>query len=220
MKVFNYTQYIKCIHTLRLNAVLQIAEEKEEYKLEKPRKQHINNASIKEILKNPKEAEEFINQFLHPQMPVKSEELALYKNNYIAKKYESKNADLIYKVKNQDIIYLIEHQSTIDNNMQYRMLNYCIDIMQECTRNRMTGKNNKYPTVVPVVIYTGRQKWNIPKINKDKPKNRYVLDRYKIDMEYNFIDINKIPKQVFMQKNTMLNQCLLSIKERNEEVKI
>ena len=34
MKVFTYKEYIKYIHTFRLNAVMQLAEESEEYKLE------------------------------------------------------------------------------------------------------------------------------------------------------------------------------------------
>ena len=34
MKIFNYNDYIKCIHRLRLNAVLQLAEEGTKYHLE------------------------------------------------------------------------------------------------------------------------------------------------------------------------------------------
>ena len=33
MKTFTYKKYIECIHKLRLNAVLRLAEEETEYKL-------------------------------------------------------------------------------------------------------------------------------------------------------------------------------------------
>ena len=34
LEVFSYNDYIKCIHTLRLNAVFRLAEEGTEYNLE------------------------------------------------------------------------------------------------------------------------------------------------------------------------------------------
>lgn len=145
MKIFTYKQYIKCIHTLRLNAVLQLAEESAEYNLNNKEKKYSHDKLIKNILKNQKEAEVFINQFLEPREEIKAENLIRYTNSYITKKYKSKEADLVYKLKNQEIFFLIEHQSTIDNKMPYRILNYCIDIMQEWSRNKKIKKNMRLP---------------------------------------------------------------------------
>lgn len=143
LKVFTYKQYIDCIHTLRLNAVLQLAEESAEYNLNNKEKKYSHDKLIKNILKDKKEAEIFINQFLEPREEIRAEELIRYTNSYITKKYKSKEADLVYKLKNQEIFFLIEHQSTIDNKMPYRILNYCIDIMQEWSRNRKIKKNTR-----------------------------------------------------------------------------
>lgn len=143
MKVFTYGQYIKCIHTLRLNAVLQLAEQSAGYSLEKSDVRYSHDKLIKSILKDKKEAEEFINQFLEPREKVNVENLMRYTNSYITKKYKSKEADLVYKLKNQEIFFLIEHQSTIDNRMPYRILNYCIDIMQEWSRRRKIQRNTR-----------------------------------------------------------------------------
>ncbi len=57
------------------------------------------------------------------------------------RKYKSKQAGLVYKLKNQEVFFLIEHQSTIDNSMPYRILNCCISIMQEWTRNKTKRTN-------------------------------------------------------------------------------
>lgn len=141
MKVFTYKHYIQCIHTLRLNAVLQLAEEEEMYHLEQSEKKYSHDRLIKNILTDKKEVEKLINQFLDPKKRVSAEELTRYTNSYITRKYASKEADLVYQLKNQDIFFLIEHQSTIDYSMPYRMLNYCMDIMQEWNRNRKIGKN-------------------------------------------------------------------------------
>lgn len=217
MKVFTYGQYIKCIHTLRLNAVMQLAEESATYNLNRVEKKYSHNQLIKNILQDKKEVTQFINQFLEPREKVKEEELIRYTNRYITKKYRTKEADLVYKLKDKDVFFLIEHQSTIDYNMPYRMLNYCLDIMQEWSRNKKIGKNTSYPIVVPIVIYTGSQKWKTPKNFREKQIGDYVFERYKIDLEYNFIDINRLPRQILLQKDCMFGYIMLLEKAKNRE---
>ncbi len=217
MKTFTYSQYIKCIHTLRLNAVLQLAEESEEYHLEEENKIYSHDKLIKNILKDKEEASKFINYFLNPKKQVKENELIGYTNSYITKKYRSKEADLVYKLRNQEIFFLIEHQSTIDNTMPFRMLNYCIDIIQEWSRNKKIGKNVGYPIIVPIVIYTGDQKWKIPKNFEQKQISDYVFERYKIDLEYNLVDINKLPKQLLLEQKTMFGYVMIIEKSKSKE---
>jgi len=217
LKVFTYKQYIDCIHTLRLNAVLQLAEEGTQYNLNKKENKYSHDKLFKNILKDKKEAEIFINQFLEPRVEIKAEDLVRYTNSYITKKYKSKEADLVYKLKNQEIFFLIEHQSTIDNRMPYRILNYCIDIMQEWCRNRKIKKNTAYPIIVPIVIYTGNEKWKLPKNFREKQISNYVFERYKIDLEYNLIDINKISKEVLLEKQTMFGYIMFIEKSQTKE---
>lgn len=140
MKVFTYGQYIKCIHTLRLNAILQLAEEGEDYKLENIEKKHYTSELIKNVLRNRKEAMNFINQFVEPRKKVKEEDLILYSHKNRIKKCKTKEADLVYKINNQDIFFLIEHQSEMDSNLSYRLLNYCLNIMQDWSKNRKMKK--------------------------------------------------------------------------------
>ena len=46
MNVFTYKDYIKCIHTLRLNAIFKLAEESSKYRLD------IENTEDKKVIKN------------------------------------------------------------------------------------------------------------------------------------------------------------------------
>ena len=64
MKTFTYKQYIKCIHTLRLNAVLQLAEKSAEYKVNK-NSNYLKDKLINIIFKNKEEIAKFINNFLN-----------------------------------------------------------------------------------------------------------------------------------------------------------
>lgn len=215
MKAFTYSQYIKCIHRLRLNAVLQLAESSTDYKLNKNDNKH--DKLVKNILKNKNEMAKFINDFLEPRVLVKSEDLIRYTNSYITKKYKSKEADLVYKLKNQEIFFLVEHQSTIKHNIPYRMLNYCIDIIQEWSRNKKVNKNINYPIVVPIILYTGNQKWKIPNNFREKQISSYIFERYKISLEYNLIDINKLSNKFLLEKDSMFGYGMLLEKAKDKE---
>ena len=52
MKIFSYYDYIKCIHTLRLNAVLQLSEEGTKYQLERKTTKNKHDKLVKNILKS------------------------------------------------------------------------------------------------------------------------------------------------------------------------
>ncbi len=216
MKSFTYKQYIKCIHTLRLSAVLQLAEGREEYTLEDTKKRYFYDKLVKNILKDKKELTKFINQFIAPRQEVKEDELVEYTNNYIAKKYQKREIELIYKLKNQEIFFLIEHQSSIDESVSYRILNYCIDIIQEWTRNKKRNKVKGCPIVVPIIIYTGKQTWRAPRKNKEVQTN-YLYEKCQMELDYNLIDINKLSKQMLLKQKSKF--ALMMLLEKSENTK-
>lgn len=221
MKVFSYFEYIKVIHKLRLNAVLELAEESTPYELEIKKQEKVHDKLVKHILEDKKEMSKFINQYLEPNEKIQGEELIRFTNSYINAKYQGKEADLVYKLKEKEVYFLVEHQSTIDNNMPFRMLNYSICIMQEWSRNRKIRKNTKYPTVVPILIYTGSEKWDIPRNFKQKQIGDYVFENYMIDYEFNIVDVNRITEKEFLQNRSMFGYGMLIEKSKNkEELKI
>ena len=89
MKVFTYKNYIKCIHTLRLNAIFQLAEENANYNINRNKINNRHDKLIKNILKDEKEMRKFINDFLEPNEKIQSQDLIKYTNSYITKKYKS-----------------------------------------------------------------------------------------------------------------------------------
>lgn len=220
MKVFTYKNYIECIHKLRLNAVLRVAEEGEEYNLEvktqEKEQDKKHDKLVKTILKNPEEMAKIINEFLEPSVKIKGEKLIKYTNSYITKKYKSKEADIVYKLKNEEVFFLIEHQSTIDTKMPYRILNYCVDIMQEWVKSKKVKRQTKYPIVVPIIIYTGIEKWKIPKNFKDVQLSNQVFGDYKIDLYYNLIEINKLSKKYLIDQQSLFGYGMVIEKSRNK----
>lgn len=216
MKIFTYKDYIKCIHTLRLNAVLQLAEEGTKYSIQQNTTKNRHDKLVKNILKDEKEMSKFINDFLEPSKIVERNNLVKYTNSYITKKYKTKEADLVYKLKNKEIFFLVEHQSTIDNTMPYRILNYCIDIMQEWSKTNKIGRETRYPIVVPIIIYTGDKKWKIPRNFKEKQIGDYVFENYKIGLEYNLIEINKMSTKFLLEKRSMFGYGMIIEKSKDK----
>lgn len=222
MKVFTYGQYIKYIHEVRLNAVLQLAEEGTEYNIESKNKNHAHDNLITNILKDKDEVIKLVNDFLEPKQIIRDKELIICKNNYISKKHNSKEFELVYKIKNKEVFFLITYQTTINNQISYKILNSCVNIIQEWNRNKKTGKNIIYPIIVPIVIYTGNKKWRIQKDCKEKNFGNYILERNKVNLEYNLIDINKLSNKFLMQKNSMFSYAMLieKLEDKEEQKKL
>lgn len=208
LKTFTYSQYIKCIHTFRLNAVMELAEEMTEYKLENKKEQCLQGELLKTILQNKEEVTRFINQFIEPREKIREEDLVYYTtSSYITKRYRTKEADLIYKLKNKEMFFLLECQSKIDNKIDYKMLNYCLDIMKEWTKNKKEKKITGYPIIVPILIYTGNQKWKNSRQEKLYKGN--VFGESSTNLDYNFVDMNKFSKQVLLNKGSILSYVML-----------
>lgn len=221
MEIFSYNDYIKCIHTLRLNAVFELAEESTEYNLETGKqKENINNAYdsiIKKILKSKKEIANIVNDFVGIKEKIKGEDLIKYTNNFITRKYKSRQDGIVYKLKDKDVFFLIEHQPSIDKNVAYKMLNYCVDIIYNWNTSVKIKKGIKYPIVIPIVIYTGTDKWRVYTDFSKIQISDYVFQNYKIDFKYNLIDINKISFNTLIQKNTLFSQSMVLKRSRNYE---
>ena len=56
----------------------------------------------------------------------------------------------------------------------------------------------------------------MPKNFREKQISDYVFERYKIGLEYNFIDINKLSKQILLEKETMFGYVMFIEKAENK----
>lgn len=222
MKSFTYCDYIKCIHTLRLNAVLKLAETEENYTPIENKKEKIKKEKLtQEILKNKKEMANFLNDFLEPRDKIKENDL-IRCLNYKNKKYRYKSPELIYYLKSQKLIFVIEEENKIDDSIKYRMLNYCIDFMQEYISKFKYEEENKYPIIIPILIYTGDKKINknIREKDTDKKIGKYVFENYEIDFEYNLIDLNRYNLKYLIERNTLISYAMILEKaKKTQEIK-
>ena len=139
-----------------------------------------------------------------------------YNSSFINKIYQNKEADIVYKLKNREIFFLIEHQSKVDYSMPKRILEYQVLIMNSgIDKKKEKTKGYKYPSVIPIVLYTGKNKWNS---NKYIEESQDMLDGYTYRMgNYSIIDINNYTSKELLEDNSFVMNMLLIEKSKNTE---
>lgn len=216
MKTFTYSDYIKCIHTLRLNAVFQFAEEESQYMPDQDYIQNKIRGVVKDIF-NEEEMAKFINHFLKPKEKIKSKNLIKYKIKYSAIKYKSQIPELLYKLQNKEVYFLVKQTSILDSKVFYKVLNYCIDIMYDWNKTKKIEKGVFYPIIVPIIIYIGGEKRNFLNNQNKKTISSYVFENYEIDLKYNLIDISKLTNNYLMHLNSLFGYAMIIAKSNDKE---
>lgn len=171
---------------------------------------------FKDILQNKEEMAKFISTFV--KYNVKPEQLEIYNSNYITKKFEYQNADIVYKIKGKEVYFLIEHQTKVDYSMAYRILNYCVEIIKSAIKMKEINRATfRYPRVIPIVLYTGKQKWTASTSLAEIQTEDKNFEIKGIDAKYKLIDINQYEVSELLQEKTMLANVMILEKCRNKE---
>ena len=169
------------------------------------------------ILDKKEEAVALINQAIKTKL--KPEEIEKYTSSFVNKIFQNREADIVYKYKDKNIFFLIEHQTKIDYTMPYRILEYEIAIMKSAVDIRkIKNKEYKLPLVVPIVLYTGKKKWDAKRYLEESQE---TLDGVKIKAgNYNLVDINDFTKEELLQGKTLISKMMLLEKSESTEESI
>lgn len=214
MNVFTYKDYIKCIHTLRLNAVFKLAEKSSKYGLSKENAE--DKKIIKKILKDKNEMANFINEFLDNNEKIENKNLIRYDSKYISTRHKVDENKLIYKLKNKETFFIVDEVYELDNIVLYEILNYCIIIMQEWNITNKIRGESKYPLIAPIIIYAGTKKINNKCIQNKNQIGDYIFKNYNINLNYNLIDINKTSIEFLLKRNSLVAFGMILEKSKNK----
>lgn len=212
MAKFTYEDYRKYKHTL----FDKVCEEKEEYVYNSIKDTH--DKVYRDFLNDKKEFTIFLNQFLN--IPIEEKDLIKYNNTFITENYKNRHSDIVYKLKNEEVYIFIEHQSTIDNSINYRILEYYYCILREVIEvKKIKNKNYKFPLIIPILLYTGNKKWDFVPNVREKQLNVVSYDflNNKMEFEYDFVNINTYKKNELLSKNSMISYIMAIDKCRNND---
>ena len=224
MEVFTYEDYIKSIHTLRLNNVFQLAEEGESYSFDDVENKEqickIANKLMEKVLKNEREISSIINNYIEFDEKIKAKDLEKYKEKVITKKkIDRKN--IVYKVKNKNIFFLFRQAEKIDNSILFESLNYCVNIIYSWNAVLKAKSEIEYPVVIPILIYTGDDEVEIDDDFSKMQISDYIFENYEIEFKYNLIEKNKLNIESLIKENTLFSYTIALGKINNvKEFKI
>ena len=104
---------------------------------------------------------------------------------------------------------MIEHQSKIDYKMPKRILDYEIEIMKTAENHKKKKKKDaEMPIIIPIVIYTGKMKWNVSGYIKDCRKKLSRLESFRLG-NYYIIDNNTYTDEELLNDKFFISKLML-----------
>ena len=175
---------------------------------------------FRKILNVKAEAADFINEALNLKNRITEDQIEKYTSSFVTASLKNQESDVIYKLKNRNIFFLIEHQTKIDYTMPIRILEYEMSIIKSAIDHKKYGqKDYKIPRVIPIVLYTGKRKWNAKTyINEIQEQFEDFEDL--AFSKYNVIDINNIAEEKLLKDNNYLSKIMLLEKYRGNELSL
>ena len=194
-----------------------LGEEKVEYKTKEENKEthQYHDKIFKELLDDKKEFINFIKRYVGDEIELKEEDIEKYNRKFINSNFKVRESDIIYKIKDKEIFIIVEQQSRIDYKMPRRMTEYCVEVIRSREKG---GKFNEAPIVYPIVLYTGKKKWDAPRTIEQQKDEIYGFPELEYP-KYNLVDINDYTKEELLEKRTGISKAMLFEKlETKEEI--
>lgn len=188
MVYISFNDYRDCIENEKINEKLRVEEEKAKYEIieRKNKTKNKNKKELIEYLNTKKNVIKLLNKFF--EFGEKITENNFKNCNNIKNKIIEEFDDIVlYKIKHKNRYILINIEEKINYNISFKILKYAINIIKYWEKEE--NKKTIYPIVIPIVIYIGKEKWNVQKSSK----LRYITyGKNMINLKYNIIEINEI----------------------------
>lgn len=151
---------------------------------------------VKKVMESPVAASEFLEEFLPAEYRdmLDLTTLTVEKETYIEDSLKSRLSDIVYSVQTKPndagktdttLIYaIVEHQSSPDYWISFRLMKYSLLLLE-----RHTKKRNKLPVILPLVLYNGKKKYNVP-MNLWELFTYPVLAKKAMADDYHLINLN------------------------------
>ncbi len=213
MEYFTYDMYLEYI-SHKVNNVYMVKEDNEEYNYEeKPNNYH--DKLYRDLLLDEQDVVKLINNFIKLKRKIERKELEKYNSSFITKEYKNREPDVVYKIKNTNTFILIEHQSYVDSSMPYGMLEYSVEIIKSAVdKTKMRTKGYIYPQVLPIVLYTGNEMWNVETEYKKITANNVKSG---VNVKYSLIDVHNYQKEELLRGDCIISKVMAIEKCKTED---
>ena len=217
---FTYCDYLKykLFEKMQKAKNTTLHEQKEKYERLEQQENRVNNEHDKvfrKILSDKIEVAKFLNEQL--KINLKPEDIEQYNSSYINTLMQNEEADVVYKLKSKNEFFLIEHQSKVDYRMPFRILKYEMAIVESAIDEKECKKKDYlYPRVNAIVLYTGKQKWNVSKTFNEAQVTS-ILEKAIEFAKYILVDINNYTEEKLLETPSFMTKALLIEKAKDNE---
>lgn len=148
-------------------------------------------------------------------------QLTPHKRDAISNTLQEQQADLVFSVpfhsdseSGEQIVYiLIEHQSTVDTVMGFRTLSYMTQIWnaqrREWKTNGVPKSQQRFYPIIPIILYTGDQKWNLPVTLKTEMLIQNKFSEHVPTFEILFLNVKEAEKSILTATDHLIGWLLL-----------
>lgn len=190
MRYFSYNDYIDCTENGEIDEIKKVEEKIVKYELKNGTKTSYNTKNkIIKILKNKICLKKFMRGFFNLS-EIGNIENIVYCND-VKTITDKQNNNVICKLENKEIFILVKVINDIDPNITYKMFENSINIIKRWNDEEKM-ENKRYPIVIPIVIYIGKEKWKSNDSNIYNKINYIKYEKNKINFSYNMISVNDL----------------------------
>ena len=123
--------------------------------------------------------------------------------NFIDPSLRQSQSDRLYRIAlkrggHAYIYVLIEHKSSPDRRIFQQLLRYQLGIWE-----KYGDQNDKPPLIFPLVIYHGKEPWNIPESLDEMTEDSEALRPYGLQYRYCLLDLGHIPFRKMSSSSTL-----------------
>ena len=218
MQIFTYNDYLDYISNYKIKKLIKIQNkrikiknniEKEKYKNKEKTevekiKEKIEN-TIEKLIEDKQEVSKIINDYLKISIcDINTNNLEIIEKS----KNQINIKSQIFKIKEKEIYFLIKIEKNPNYNIPYTIFEESMELIKSIKQKHQ----KEMPTVIPIIMYIGNQKWNI----KQKNKIRYTkFEENNIELGYNIIDFNLYSTKELKNKKSKINRYIILKKEMN-----
>lgn len=213
MTYFSYNDFVDCTENGEMYGRKKVEENIVKYEvINGVNIQNTRENKIIKILKEKSKLKNFLKDF-SDLYGINSVENISYYNNIKSISDNEKNNKIICKVKDKEIFILIKVIESIDCNITYKMFENSLNIIENWQKNEKM-ENKRYPIVIPIVIYIGKQIWQNNSRKTYNKINYITYEDNRINFSYNIIDINKLKIDELNNMNSEVAEELRDLKTK------
>lgn len=212
MIYFSYNDFADCTENGKIDEVTKVEEKIAKYEVKNGVKVQSKKNIIIEILKQKIELKRFLSEFFNI-FEIEDINNITYCNNIKSISDKEPDSNLICKITDKEIFIFIKVIEKIDNNITYKMFEHSLNIIKKWNIEEK-AENRRYPIVIPITIYTGKETWKNNNFKRYNKINYIKYEDNRINFSYNMLNINNLKTNELKSMKSKVAEEIIKVKNK------